>query len=79
MAEQGYYMSIIGQQDSTSANSSINNGFIFSSNSYYTLPNAPWAYPALKFKETLKVEIKRSNRATSTVAYNYAGVRHTMI
>jgi hypothetical protein len=79
MAEQGYYMSIIGQQSTTPANSSINNGFIFSSNSYYTLPNAPWAYPALKFKETLKVEIKRSNRATSTVAYNYAGVRHTMI
>ena len=79
MGEQGYYMSIIGQQSDTPANNSINNGFIFSSNSYYTLPNAPWAYPALKFKETLKVEIKRSNRQTSIVAYNYAGVRHTMI
>lgn len=79
IGEQGYYMSIIGQQSDTPANNSINNGFIFSSNSYYTLPNAPWAYPALKFKETLKVEIKRSNRQTSSVAYNYAGVRHTMI
>ena len=79
MGEQGYYMSIIGQQSVTSANSSINNGFIFSSNSHYILPNAPWAYPALKFKETLKVEIKRSNRQTSIVSYNYAGVRHTMI
>ena len=79
MGEQGYYMSIIGQQSSTPANGSITDGFIYSSNSYYTLPNAPWVYPALKFKETLKVEIKRSGRQTSSVAYNYAGVRHTMI
>ena len=79
MGEQGYYMSILGQQSITPANSNINNGFIFSSNSHYILPNAPWAYPALKFKETLKVEIKRSNRQTSIVSYNYAGVRHTMI
>jgi len=79
MGEQGYYMSIIGQQSTATTYSSINNGFIFSSNSYYTLPNAPWAYPALKFKETLKVEIKRSNRQASSAVYNYAGVRHTMI
>ena len=79
MGEQGYYMSIIGQQSSTPANGSITDGFIYSSNSYYTLPNAPWVYPALKFKETLKVEIKRSGRQTSLAAYNYAGVRHTMI
>jgi len=79
MGEQGYYMSIIGQQSSSPANGGITDGFIFSSNSYYTLPNAPWVYPALKFKETLKVEIKRSGRQTSTTQYNYAGVRHTMI
>jgi hypothetical protein len=79
MGEQGYYMSIVGNQSDYPSNANIDNGFIWSANSYYTLPNAPWAYPALKFKETLKVEIKRSNRQTSSVAYNYAGVRHTMI
>jgi len=79
MGEQGYYMSIMGQQSSSPAYGGVTDGFIFSSNSYFTLPNAPWTYPALKFKETLKVEIKRSGRQTSSVAYNYAGVRHTMI
>ena len=57
----------------------FDDGFIFSSNSKFSLPTAPWAYPALKFKETLKVEIKRSGRYTSSAVYNYAGVRHTMI
>jgi hypothetical protein len=79
MGEQAYYMSVVGNQSAVAGSTDVTNGFIYSANSYYTMPNAPWAYPALKFKETLKVEIKRSGRQTSTVVYNYAGVRHTMI
>jgi len=79
MGEQGYYMSVVGGNSSGSSSTDITDGFIFSSSSYYTMPNAPWVYPALKFKETLKVEIKRSGQQTSSIAYNYAGVRHTMI
>ena len=69
----------MGQQSLGTTYTSIINGFIFSSDSFLTLPNAPWAYPALKFKETLKVEIKRSGQQTTSAQYNYVGVRHAMI
>ena len=57
----------------------ISNGFTYFETTCFTVPNTPWAYPNLKFKDTLKVEIKRSNRYTSSAVYNYAGVRLTMI
>ena len=57
----------------------VSNGFTYFQTTCFTVPNTPWAYPNLKFKETLKVEIKRSNRYTSSAVYNYAGVRLTMI
>ena len=80
MGDQSLYATIFGQnQAATPSNGDINDGFIYSSNSKFSLPNAPWAYPALKFKETLKVEIKRSGRYNANAVYNYAGVRHTMI
>ena len=57
----------------------ISNGFTYFQTTCFAVPNLPWAYPNLKFKETLKVEIKRSDRYTSSAIYNYAGVRLTMI
>ena len=57
----------------------VSNGFTYFQTTCFTVPNTPWAYPNLKFKETLKVEIKRSDRYTSAAEYNYAGVRLTMI
>ena len=57
----------------------VSNGFTYFQTTCFTVPNTPWAYPNLKFKETLKVEIKRSDRYTSAAEYNYAAVRLTMI
>ena len=57
----------------------VSNGFTYFQTTCFTVPNTPWAYPNLKFKETLKVEIKRSDRYAAAAAYNYAGVRLTMI
>ena len=57
----------------------ISNGFLYVQTTAFTLPNLPWAYPNLKFKETLKVEIKRSGRYDSGTNYNNAAVRHTII
>lgn len=64
---------------SGSSYNNISNGFLYVQTTAFTLPNLPWAYPNLKFKETLKVEIKRSGRYDSSTLYNNAAVRHTII
>jgi hypothetical protein len=79
MGEQSAFQSTIAVGTPTVLYNNISNGFRYGYQDAYTLPNAPWAYPNLKFKETLKVEIKRSDRYTSSPIYNYAGVRLTMI
>ena len=79
MGGQSYNQSVTGNYSTTTANTNITNGFIFNVNATYTVPNIPLAYPSLKFKETLKVEIKRSGQYTSSSLYNHTGVRYTMI
>ena len=79
MGEQSYNQSVTGDFSVAAGSTNITNGFIFNTNAYYTVPNVPLAYPALKFKETLKVEIKRSGQYTTSSLYNHTGVRYTMI
>lgn len=79
MGEQSEKTSNYNSSTADTAFSSIVNGFNFVYANAYTLPNSPWAYPNLRFKETLKVEIKRSGRYTSSPLYNNTAVRHRMI
>ena len=79
MGEQSYYQSVTANYSVAAGSTNITNGFISNINAYYTVPNVPLAYPSLRFKETLKVEIKRSGRYTSSSLSNNTGVRYTMI
>ena len=79
MGEQSAQTSTYNQPTSTTQYTNIVNGFNFVYQNAYTLPNSPWAYPNLRFKETLKVEIKRSGRYSSSSIYNNTAVRHKMI
>tara|TARA_R110002124_G_scaffold112731_1_gene266954 strand:- start:241 stop:948 length:708 start_codon:yes stop_codon:yes gene_type:complete len=80
MGEQSAYTSTYALESTAVLNNNVSNGFFYSKNNVYTLPNTPWAYPSLKFKETLKIEIKRSGiYSSANDVYNYAAVRHTMI
>ena len=79
MGEQSEKTSTYNQPTSSTQFTNIVNGFNFVYQNAYTLPNSPWAYPNLRFKETLKVEIKRSGRYTSSAIYNNTAVRHKMI
>jgi len=79
MGEQAAKTSTYNQPTSNTVYTNTVNGFIYVYGNAYTLPNSPWAYPNLRFKETLKVEIKRSGRYTSSNTYNYTAVRHKLI
>ena len=79
MGEQSYHQSVTANYSVAVGSTNITNGFISNINARYTVPNVPLAYPSLKFKETLKVEIKRSGQYTSSALYNSTGVRYTMI
>tara|TARA_B110000971_G_scaffold192723_1_gene205186 strand:- start:279 stop:998 length:720 start_codon:yes stop_codon:yes gene_type:complete len=80
MGENNYFSVITDQFQPTNAYyANISNGFIFGQSTEYTIPVSPWAYPSLKFEETLKVEIKRSGRYTSSAAYEKTGVRHSLL
>ncbi|MDC1200148.1 hypothetical protein N8078_01065 [bacterium] len=79
MGEQSAFTSTYAIENTAVLNNNVSNGFFYSKNNAYTLPNSPWAYPNLRFKETLKVEIKRSGRYSSSTIYNNTAVRHKMI
>lgn len=80
MGENNYWSVITDQFAPTNATyANISNGFIFGRSTQYTIPVSPWAYPSLKFEETLKVEIKRSGRYTTSAAYEKTGVRHSLL
>ena len=80
MGEQSAKTSTYNQPTSTTEYTNAVNGFVYVYANAYTLPNSPWAYPNLRFKETLKVEIKRSGQYSSANdIYNYAAARHKMI
>jgi len=80
MGENNYWSVITDQFQPTNVYyGNISNGFIFGNSTEYTIPVSPWAYPSLKFEETLKVEIKRSGRYTSNAAYENTGVRHSLL
>ena len=79
MGEQSAKTNSWSISTSSTAYNNVVNGFNYVYNNAYTLPNSPWAYPNLRFKETLKVEIKRSGRYSSSTTYNNTAVRHKMI
>ena len=79
MGEQSAKTSTYNQPPTSTQYTNTVNGFVYVYANAYTLPNSPWAYPNLRFKETLKVEIKRSGRYTSSAVYNKVGLRYKMI
>jgi hypothetical protein len=79
MGEQSYYSAVTSNYSVAVAQVNITNGFRFNNNAYYTVPNQPLAYPSLKFKETLKIEIKRSGSVYASANSSNAGARYSLI